>query len=75
MSDIEREWEAQDKARAMFEVDEVLKLCGDGQRVGLCIDCGHEQAGVDQSAEWQPCGDCGQPWLFGAERCLELMED
>jgi len=74
-TDMEREWEAQDKARLMFETDQVLKLCGDRQRVGLCIDCGHEQTDVDPDAQRVTCGDCGEPWVYGAERCLELMEE
>ncbi len=72
---IQVELDARDKAQTMFDVDDVLKLCGDLQRVGLCIDCGHEQDGVGPHSERVVCEDCGEPCVYGAEACLTLMED
>ena len=39
---------------------------------GICIACGHEQAGVEPDAERYNCESCGEQTVFGMEQAFLL---
>lgn len=44
----------------------------DEDYIGLCLQCGHEQAECEPDTERDPCEECGLPSVYGAEQLLAM---
>jgi hypothetical protein len=51
------------RVQALFDRDDHRDFENDTE-VGVCIECGNEQAGVRSDAERERCETCGKPGLF-----------
>ena len=56
-----------------IDVDRIMELCEgiyNGEYIGVCVSCGHEQDGVEPDARRYTCEECGEEKVFGAEELL-----
>jgi len=55
-------------------VDLALEILEAGEDcVGICLNCGNEQEGVEPDAEGYRCGECGQHRVAGCEQILLMF--
>lgn len=58
------------KKRRQVSIKEVLRAARSASYIGFCLDCGHEQHGVEPDAREYVCEACGEPAVYGAEWIL-----
>jgi Zn finger protein HypA/HybF involved in hydrogenase expression len=46
------------------------ELVEEGDYVGICIECGHEQDGCEPDAREYTCENCGTNKVYGAEEII-----
>jgi hypothetical protein len=53
------------RLQALYEADE--------DTLGVCIECGEEQDGVEPDAERYVCQSCKRPGVFGVQQLFLLL--